>query len=92
MSENTPHLPVVLVIDDEIQMRRLLRVTLEGNGYRVFEAASGQARSGVRGAPLWPFSFRISRASTARRCAGSTACGSSNAPASAPAPAGAPAQ
>jgi two-component system KDP operon response regulator KdpE len=42
MSENTPHLPVVLVIDDEIQMRRLLRVTLEGNGYRVFEAASGQ--------------------------------------------------
>jgi CheY-like chemotaxis protein len=37
-----PHLPVVLIIDDEIQMRRLLRVTLEGNGYRVFEAASGQ--------------------------------------------------
>jgi two-component system KDP operon response regulator KdpE len=42
MSENTPHLPVVLIIDDEIQIRRLLRVTLEGNGYRVFEAAGGQ--------------------------------------------------
>jgi two-component system, OmpR family, KDP operon response regulator KdpE len=41
MSETTPHSPTVLVIDDEIQMRRLLRVTLEGNGYRVFEAASG---------------------------------------------------
>jgi two-component system, OmpR family, sensor histidine kinase KdpD len=39
---NTPHQPIVLVIDDEIQMRRLLRVTLEGNGYRVFEAATGQ--------------------------------------------------
>jgi two-component system, OmpR family, KDP operon response regulator KdpE len=42
MSENAPHQPIVLIIDDEIQMRRLLRVTLEGNGYRVFEAASGQ--------------------------------------------------
>ena len=31
----------VLVIDDEPQMRRLLRVTLEGNGYRVFDAATG---------------------------------------------------
>jgi two-component system KDP operon response regulator KdpE len=42
MSESTPYLPVVLIVDDEIQIRRLLRVTLEGNGYRVFEAASGQ--------------------------------------------------
>jgi two-component system KDP operon response regulator KdpE len=42
MSENTPHQPIILIIDDEIQMRRLLRVTLEGNGYRVFEAANGQ--------------------------------------------------
>jgi two-component system, OmpR family, KDP operon response regulator KdpE len=41
MSETPPHSPIVLVIDDEIQMRRLLRVTLEGNGYRVFEAANG---------------------------------------------------
>jgi two-component system KDP operon response regulator KdpE len=42
MSENAPYQPIVLIIDDEIQIRRLLRVTLEGNGYRVFEAASGQ--------------------------------------------------
>lgn len=35
-----PH--VVLVIDDEVQIRRLLRITLEANGYKVLEAASGQ--------------------------------------------------
>ncbi len=34
--------PTVLVVDDELQMRRLLRVCLEGNGYRVLEAVSGQ--------------------------------------------------
>jgi len=33
---------VVLVIDDEPQMRRLLRVTLEANGYHVFDAETGQ--------------------------------------------------
>jgi len=33
--------PVALVIDDEPQMRRLLRVTLEGNGYRVCDVATG---------------------------------------------------
>ncbi len=33
---------VALVIDDEPQIRRLLRVTLEGNGYRVFDAATGK--------------------------------------------------
>lgn len=32
---------VVLIIDDEPQMRRLLRVTLEANGYVVIDAASG---------------------------------------------------
>jgi two-component system KDP operon response regulator KdpE len=31
-----------LVVDDEIQIRRLLKVCLEGNGYRVLEAATGQ--------------------------------------------------
>jgi len=41
MSEKS-HQPLVLIIDDEVQIRRLLRVTLEGNGYRVLEAASGQ--------------------------------------------------
>jgi two-component system KDP operon response regulator KdpE len=30
-----------LVIDDEPQIRRLLRVTLEANGYRVFDATNG---------------------------------------------------
>ena len=34
--------PVALVIDDEPQIRRLLRVTLEANGYRVFDASNGQ--------------------------------------------------
>ncbi|HWN96854.1 MAG TPA: response regulator [Methylomirabilota bacterium] len=34
--------PTVLVIDDEIQIRRLLRTTLEANGYKVLEAATGQ--------------------------------------------------
>jgi len=33
--------PEILVIDDEVQIRRLLRVTLEGAGYRVREADSG---------------------------------------------------
>ncbi len=40
--ENTKTTPVALVIDDEAQIRRLLRVTLEANGYRVFDAATGQ--------------------------------------------------
>jgi two-component system KDP operon response regulator KdpE len=31
-----------LVIDDEPQIRRLLRVTLESDGFRVFDAASGR--------------------------------------------------
>jgi two-component system, OmpR family, KDP operon response regulator KdpE len=34
--------PLALVIDDEPQIRRLLRVALEANGYRVFDAATGQ--------------------------------------------------
>lgn len=41
-SETTPAASVALVIDDEPQIRRLLRVTLEANGYRVFDAATGQ--------------------------------------------------
>lgn len=32
----------ILVIDDEIQIRRLLRITLEGAGYRVIEAENGK--------------------------------------------------
>ena len=34
--------PTLLVIDDEIQIRRLLRVTLESEGYKVRETDAGQ--------------------------------------------------
>ena len=34
--------PLVLIVDDEPQIRRLLTVTLEANGYRVLPAVSGQ--------------------------------------------------
>lgn len=33
--------PRVLVVDDEIQIRRFLRISLEANGYRVFESSNG---------------------------------------------------
>src|SRR5580704_16148899 len=32
---------IIVVIDDEVQLRRLLRVSLEANSYKVFEAATG---------------------------------------------------
>jgi len=35
--------PVALVIDDEVQIRRFLKLALEAEGYRVFEAETGQA-------------------------------------------------
>ncbi len=38
-----PNKPEILVIDDERQIRRLLRLTLEDAGYAVREAATGQA-------------------------------------------------
>ena len=41
-NENSAPTSVALVIDDEPQIRRLLRITLEANGYRVFDAATGQ--------------------------------------------------
>jgi two-component system, OmpR family, KDP operon response regulator KdpE len=41
MTEPAP--AVILVIDDEAPMRRFLRVSLSSNGYRVLEAATGQA-------------------------------------------------
>ncbi len=34
--------PSALIIDDEVQIRRLLRVVLEGAGYQVMEADAGQ--------------------------------------------------
>jgi two-component system KDP operon response regulator KdpE len=33
--------PTVLVIDDEVQIRRLLRIVLEGAGYKVVQAENG---------------------------------------------------
>jgi two-component system KDP operon response regulator KdpE len=46
MNETPANKFTALVIDDEIQIRRLLRVGLENNGYRVVEAGSGQ--EGIR--------------------------------------------
>jgi two-component system, OmpR family, KDP operon response regulator KdpE len=42
MSDASSALPLALVVDDEPQMRRLLKIALEGNGYRVVEAVCGQ--------------------------------------------------
>ena len=39
---STPVKSTALVIDDELQMRRLLRVCLEANGYSVTEATTGK--------------------------------------------------
>jgi two-component system KDP operon response regulator KdpE len=38
---------VVLIIDDEIQIRRLIRACLERNGYEVIEAATGEEALGA---------------------------------------------
>jgi len=37
-SENEP----ILIIDDEVQIRRLLEITLSANGYKISEAATGK--------------------------------------------------
>jgi two-component system KDP operon response regulator KdpE len=42
MSDTTAIKPTALIIDDELQIRRLMRVSLESNDYRVIEAANGQ--------------------------------------------------
>jgi two-component system KDP operon response regulator KdpE len=36
-----PEGPVVLIVDDEAQIRRFLRISLESNGFRVHEATTG---------------------------------------------------
>jgi len=43
MTEITDRKPVVLVIEDEVQIRRLLRACLERNDYQVVEAPTGEA-------------------------------------------------
>lgn len=35
--------PHILIVDDEIQIRRFLRISLEANNYRVYEADCGEA-------------------------------------------------
>ncbi|HZM04314.1 MAG TPA: response regulator transcription factor [Candidatus Saccharimonadales bacterium] len=40
--DSTPAKTVVLFIDDEIQIRRLIRACLEKNGYEALEAATGK--------------------------------------------------
>ncbi len=42
MNIETPIKSKVLIVDDESQMRRLLRVSLERNGYEVSEASNGK--------------------------------------------------
>jgi two-component system KDP operon response regulator KdpE len=42
MVKDEPMAPIIVVIDDEVQLRRLLRITLEANGYKVYEASNGQ--------------------------------------------------
>jgi two-component system, OmpR family, KDP operon response regulator KdpE len=32
----------ILIIDDEVQIRRLLEITLSSNGYKIISAASGK--------------------------------------------------
>jgi two-component system KDP operon response regulator KdpE len=41
-SEGASYLPIVLIIDDDARIRRLLRLILETNGYRATEAGTGQ--------------------------------------------------
>ena len=52
MSDPTP-LPIALVIDDELEIRRFLRVTLHASGYEVHEAVTG-AEGLVMAATLRP--------------------------------------
>ena len=52
MSEEKPNEPLVLIVEDEIQMLRFLRPALQGNGYRIQEART--AEEGLREASTRP--------------------------------------
>jgi len=39
----TPYIPQILIVDDEKQIRDLLRTTLESKNYEIFEVATGKA-------------------------------------------------
>src|SRR5687767_9387128 len=36
------HKPTILIIDDEVQIRKLLEITLESNGFKVLEASNAK--------------------------------------------------
>lgn len=42
MTDANPSGAHILIVDDELQIRRFLRISLEANGYHVYETASGQ--------------------------------------------------
>ena len=42
-----PHLPVILVVDDEDLVREMTRRSLEGAGYHVLEASDGARALGI---------------------------------------------
>jgi len=48
MNEPAGKPSVALIIDDEPQIRRLLRVTLEANAYQVFEITIDEGADEVR--------------------------------------------
>ena len=52
MNETAALKPSALIIDDELQIRRLLRVCLEAKGYKISEAATGQ--EGITQAAQYP--------------------------------------
>ena len=58
------HLPVALVIDDEIQIRRFLRAGFELENFAVQEAAT--AADGLRAATLKPIDLVVHRSRAAR--------------------------
>ena len=39
----------ILIIDDEVQIRRLLEITLSANGYKISEASSGATMPAISG-------------------------------------------
>jgi len=50
-----PPAPVIVLIEDEPQIRRFLRATLGSHGYRLHEATPGKTASSrlPRGSPTW---------------------------------------
>ena len=43
----------ILIVDDEVEIRNVIRLLLEGKGYSVCEAKNGGGS--VAGKPLFPF-------------------------------------